>query len=504
MSNVPVVSVTSKVTGNSYDFIDEVKASGGMKDIYFAPSKDYVIGFFRDQQGRQQEDRIKEIVTRYRDNLYNQAGGHYWDERYRWPFDMVEHNGRLGVVTPFFEKEFFFSHGAKRNDFLKIKGKEKEGKWFASASNRASFLDERELGNYLTHLQICLQIARSVRRMHSAGLAHSDLSYKNILVDPTSGKACIIDIDGLVVPGKFAPDVVGTPDFIAPEVMATQGLEKTDPNRALPNNKTDRHALAVLIYMYLFYRHPLRGRKVHAQDPALDEELGMGKEALWIEHPKDASNRVRVDDVKPAALPWADPAARPYTMAGPYLAELFEKAFIDGLHEPNKRPSAAVWETALVKTIDLIQPCSAKCDQQWFVFDGKTKPVCPHCGAPYQGKLPILNLYSSRRGDEFRPDNHRLMVWDGQSLFKWHVQNNISPNEHLKPEDMKRVGYFRRYSGNWWLVNETGEGMKDVTDGLANARDIGKGDKVKLVDGVKILLSSGEHRRLAVIQLAGS
>ena len=31
---------------------------------------------------------------------------------------------------------------------------------------------------------------------------------------------------------------------------------------------TDRHALAVLIYMYLLYRHPLRGGKVHdVNDP---------------------------------------------------------------------------------------------------------------------------------------------------------------------------------------------------------------------------------------------
>lgn len=49
---------------------------------------------------------------------------------------------------------------------------------------------------------------------------HSDLSYKNILIDPVMGRACVIDVDGLVVPGKYPPDVVGTPDFIAPEVEA--------------------------------------------------------------------------------------------------------------------------------------------------------------------------------------------------------------------------------------------------------------------------------------------
>ncbi len=72
----------------------------------------------------------------------------------------------------------------------------------------------------------------------------------------------MIDIDGLVVPGKYPPDVVGTPDFIAPEVITTQNLDKADKNRVLPSRSTDRHALAVLIYMYLFYRHPLRGAKV--------------------------------------------------------------------------------------------------------------------------------------------------------------------------------------------------------------------------------------------------
>ena len=98
----------------------------------------------------------------------------------------------------------------------------------------------------------------------------------------------MIDIDGLVVPNKYPPDVVGTPDFIAPEVIETQHLAKNDPNRKLPSTQTDRHALAVLIYMYLFYRHPLRGGKVHDLDAAKDEELMMGSKALFIEHPEVA------------------------------------------------------------------------------------------------------------------------------------------------------------------------------------------------------------------------
>ena len=45
---------------------------------------------------------------------------------------------------------------------------------------------------------MCLKIARAMRRLHAAGLAPSDLSSNNVLVDPLSGNACIIDCDGLV------------------------------------------------------------------------------------------------------------------------------------------------------------------------------------------------------------------------------------------------------------------------------------------------------------------
>ncbi|KZK79090.1 3-deoxy-D-manno-octulosonic-acid kinase [Pseudovibrio sp. W64] len=494
------VRLTSKLTGNTIEFIDEIKASGGMKDIYFSPDKSYVVGFFRNKSDPNQLERLRDICTRYRENLFNQSGGDYWESAFRWPHDLVERNGTIGVVVPFYENAFFFAHGSKNGDFLKIKGREKEGKWFSSASNREKFLDPREKGTYLSHLQICLSIARAVRRMHMAGLAHSDLSYKNVLVDPTSGKACLIDIDGLVVPGKYHPDVVGTPDFIAPEVIKTQHLDRKDPNRILPSVKTDRHALAVLIYMYLFYRHPLRGRKVHDQSPQRDEELSMGERALFVEHPLDASNRVRPEDLRKQSLPWGDPKARPYSMAGPVLKKLFEEAFIDGLHNPAKRPSAATWENALVRSIDLIQPCSAKCDMGWYVFDNSKAPSCPHCGTPYKGKLPVLNLYSQRRKGSYHYDDHRLMIWDGQSLFPWHIRTSVTPNEHLKQAEKKRVGYFQKHNESWWLVNETVVGMRNLGEGTI----IPIGGRVKLEDGVNILLSPEDDGRMSLVQMSGT
>ena len=76
--------------------------------------------------------------------------------------------------------------------------------------------------------------------------------------------------------------------------------------------------------MYLLYRHPLRGGKIHdMNDPQKDETIGMGEKALFVEHPTDTSNRVKPSQLKVSQQPWADPAKVPFTVTGPYLSELF-------------------------------------------------------------------------------------------------------------------------------------------------------------------------------------
>ncbi|MFA5431857.1 MAG: lipopolysaccharide kinase InaA family protein [Candidatus Paceibacterota bacterium] len=498
------MSKTIKLTatdGSQVEFIDEIIGAGGMKDVYFSPDKSYVVAFFRDQQDLNAKDRLQNITGKYRDNIFNQAGGDYWKDLYCWPTKIVEYNGKLGLTCPTYHKHFFFKKGSINNDFLGIIGKEKEGKWFASAKNVNKYLAQEEKGDWFKYFQICIRISRAVKRLHAAGLAHSDLSYKNVLVDPTTGQASIIDIDGLVVPGKYPPDVLGTPDFIAPEVISTKHLPINDTMRKLPSIKTDRHALAVMIYMYLLYRHPLRGGKVNDLDSTKDEELSMGSKALFIEHPTDKSNKVKVDQLHPNQLPQADPNKIPYTVCGPYLKELFNKAFIDGLHNPDLRPTADEWELALLKTIDLMQPCqNPTCWYKWFVFDNSTKPKCPFCGTEYKGQLPVLNFYYSPKIGVFRSENYRLMVYNKQLLYMWHVNRFVSANEKTTPEQKIPVGDFHFHNGKWILINRRLTSMydKDID------RKIEFGEAVELIEGKKFLLSTENGGRLIIVQLVKS
>ena len=387
-----------------------------------------------------------------------------------------------------------------------MKGLEKEGKWYTSPEHHFRNLSEKEIGNWHSFFDVCLLLARGVRRMHNAGLAHSDLSYKNVLIDPVTPSAAIIDIDGLVVPGKYPPDVIGTPDFIAPEVYETMSLPKNDPNRKLPCQNTDKHALAVLIYMYLLYRHPLRGRQIcDIDDPQKDEQLSMGAKAVFIEDPTNKVNRYDVNWVHdnypkskwPYLLPWMDLNKLPYTILGPYLKTLFDRAFVQGLHNPGARPAAFEWEDAIIQTMDLMIPCqNPSCKQKWFVFDNSaSKPKCPFCGASYDIPLPVLNLYN-KAGTSYKPMGMRVMVYNGTRLYQWHSNPHIARNEKLTDEQKKSLACFQFHKGKWYLRNERAAGMMD----LKTKKPIPAGSIIELQDGVQIRLDD-ETSRMIYVQM---
>ena len=508
MSTKTVSSIIK--ASKTYQYVDNGEPMrGGMKDVYFSPDKSYVVAFYRDPQDFNSKERIKKIATQYFESFFERdpLSGKYYKELYSWPTDVVEFENKVGIIVPCYNKNFFFKKGYANNDLLK--GKEKNGKWFASAKFRVlqskSKLDENELGNWLSYFQVSVNIARGVKRLHSAGLAHSDLSYNNVLIDPVSKTAAIIDIDGLVVPGLFPPDVIGTADFIAPEVLATKHLSKTDPKRNLPNRLTDLHALAVLIYMYLLYRHPLRGGNYFgAIETEKEEDLLMGEKALFIEHPSDNKNKNfkrEYGDNLQKFMPWTDLKKTPYTITGPYLKELFDQAFIKGLHNPLQRPTADAWEQALIKTNDLKLQCNnSKCDQKWFVYNNTKNTNCPFCDTKYKNSIPVLDFFYQFKPNVWKPENQRLVVYNNSTLHLWHSNRNIMRNEKLTEVQKQRVGYFSFFNGKWVLVNDKLSSLKDVTED----KEIPIGGMVNLTDGKKLLLSKEEGGRVLIISIANN
>jgi hypothetical protein len=288
-------------------------------------------------------------------------------------------------------------------------------------------------------------------------------------------------------------------------VMMTKHLSMEDPKRKQPSRLTDQHALAVLVYLYLLHRHPLEGGKVHdMNDPQRDEELMMGEKAVFTEHPTDSSNRPNLKNVNPKALspiPWADISKLPYTICGPYLKDLFDRTFIESLHNPQLRPTADEWETALIKTVDLMQPCqNTTCSMKWYVFDNSNSPKCPFCGTPYKGDLPILNLYSKNPKGSYTYEKHRLMVYNNQYIYQWHSNRRIVPSEGLTDAQKKPVGYFVFHNAKWLLVNQN---LPDLLD-LDTKTPIPIGKHLELKNNQQIMLSNEEGGRMMVVQIVSN
>lgn len=329
-------------------------------------------------------------------------------------------------------------------------------------------LPDSEKGDFLRYLQVCSVMASAVRRLHYAGLAHADLSHNNVLIDPKGGDACVIDIDSLVVPGLAPPTVLGTPGYIAPEVVA---------GKKLPSIETDQHALAVLLYETLLQRHPLHGPKIHTTRSAEEDDLlMMGARALYIEHPTDFSNHPKT------------PPAISVRRLGPYLEKLFLKTFAEGLHQPARRATATEWEKALSKTFDLLHPSPA--GGEWFVLDRNLPMICPHSGQRLTQPVPYVDFYRETSTGAYSDENHSLTLWNGLHLYKWHTLANVSPHDAERTSQ----GYFTFHNRRWYLVNQSGADMW-----LPDAqRFVPHGAAEPITQGLKVLFSLEEGRRLGI------
>ena len=462
--------------GGEFTFNSEPLASGGEKVVFMSQDRKHVVGFFFGKLDDRLERvrRLEKIIGSYNPTTSG-AQAEHWLNHFCWPVGFVDgvqnklpvewlrrnnlHAPVLGVVAPVYRQNFFFRD---RTGELR----EKKGKWFTGVKAR-KLLPDSEKGDFLHYLQVCSVMASAVRRLHYAGLAHADLSHNNVLIDPKGGDACVIDIDSLVVPGLAPPTVLGTPGYIAPEVVA---------GKKLPSIETDQHALAVLLYETLLLRHPLHGPKVHTTRSAEeDDRLMMGERALYIEHPTDTSNYPKT------------PPAIPARRLGPYLEKLFLKTFVEGLHQPARRATATEWEKALSKTFDLLHPSPA--GHEWFVLDRNMPMICPQSGRRITQPVPFVDFFREKATGSYSDENHSLTIWNGLYLYKWHTFSNVSPLD----ADRTPQGYFSFHNGQWYLVNQSGHDMW-VPDGDY----IRHGSAVPITPGLKVVLSLEDNGRLGI------
>ncbi len=101
------------------------------------------------------------------------------------------------------------------------------------------------------------------------GAKYQDISFGNLFFNPDNGDVLICDNDNVSFDNSKPGGVLGTPGFMAPEIV--RGEKR-------PSKDTDRYSLSVLVVLS-FYGESSTGRKAGSKYPL--HGYGSQSEAVW-------------------------------------------------------------------------------------------------------------------------------------------------------------------------------------------------------------------------------
>jgi DNA-binding helix-hairpin-helix protein with protein kinase domain len=457
--------------GTIEQYEDMAFAAGGQGELYYSTDKSSVIKLYHTNNPRWNR-RIEEERTVVLRKIINEFNVTRNDSTARdlfaWPNAIVK--------APHF--------GVRMNN-VNVKVKHKALTWWLGQKTFRR-LESEIRGNWLDRTRVASSMARIAWKLHGSGLCHSDFSGDNFLANVHRQHVVLIDLDALVVPGVLAPEILGTGDYMDPEIVI--GVDRKD-NTARPSIYTDLHSLAVLIYQLLLMRHPLKGPKHHADNAERDDILALGEHALYIEDTDDQSNRP-LDAFNGA---WC---------LGEEVEALMRRAFTAGLRSPQARPLAAEWGDALVRMSDQIIPCvNEECPGKAFVLLRDRPANCPWCGTkvPRPTRVPVLRLYYGvGPAGHFQADKGRIVGWQARTLHRWHTQTDVLERS-AQADERAPVAEFQYQSGKWLLHNAAINGLRVASNGTVQKVDIGR--PTLLEHDQRLLFGSGASTRLAVVSM---
>ena len=295
-----------------------------------------------------------------------------------------------------------------------------------------------------TLIQGAAQVAQAFQQLHALGLCYADVSLNNVLIDVTDGRVQICDNDNVTIDGRPS-DVLGTPYYIAPEVVRGE---------ANPSISSDRHSLAVMLFTMLVRQHPLLGAREHAQ--RLLDERGLtrllGSDPLFVFDPGDDANRP-VDGVHDnLRLLWpALPAS---------IRRLFLRAFTDGLHDPSARVTETEWLEALLRLRGLVRSCTV-CGTEQLFDESAPHALCAEesCRAPLPP--PVLLTARPRRA---------VLLEPGKRLHRTDLSGTVGGGDAVVGDVVRHpvtsgLALRNRSGADWHLVRA--EQRPPVPDGAA-------------------------------------
>ncbi len=218
-------------------------------------------------------------------------------------------------------------------------------------------------------------IAKAFAALERVNLSYCDISGNNILVKINKSVSIkMIDVDNIYMAGKGTASVLGTPRYIAPEVISGQKN---------PDVLSDNYSLAVILFELLRVGHPYISDDILDGTPDDEEVAYAGK----LDYVTDANS----SNMLPSDIVFTDK-----------LTELFHKCFVDGKINRLVRPSARDFQFALLDASNKVIKCPNCGAWHYPKKKGKKFVGCPWCEAPTSPRA-LLNFYDVLlKGKEYK------------------------------------------------------------------------------------------------------
>jgi serine/threonine protein kinase len=299
------------------------------------------------------------------------------NKKFLWPKYLTEERGgTFGYVMDIRPKEY--------TDFPAIlNAKDKNG-------NKVGFKSTEVM------ILAALNLVNAFRELHRKGLSYQDLNDGNFFININTGDVLICDNDNVTPDGQEnAGGVGGKPGYMAPEIV--RGEVK-------PNERTDSHSLAVVLFKLFFRDNPLQGAEFE-KIPCLTEKREMelfGTKPVFVYDPDDASNRP-VPGVHANVISlW------------PRFPQFFRDAFIEsfarGMKNPQVRLVENEWQKILVRLRDEWTLNCPSCGRA-IIFSDQIKDKQMTCGCNVTFSYPkILTV-----------KKFAVPLFPGKKLFSCHT-----------------------------------------------------------------------------------
>lgn len=304
-------------------------------------------------------------------------------------------------------------------------------------------------------------LTRGYQKLHGMGAKYQDISFGNLFFNPDNGDVLICDNDNVSLDNSKPGGVLGTPGFMAPEIVR-------DEKR--PSKDTDRYSLAVLLFYLFIVNHPLEG-KIEASIKCMDMAARVklyGTDPVFIFDPDNKSNRPVKGIHDNANIYWP--------LYPEKLRQMFIKSFTVGLTQPSKRVTEPEWMTLFANMMSGMLKCS--CGASVF-FDEELEKnevahVCWNChnSVPVPAKIVI--------------GKNRLILNQNSKLMHHHVYGDYDMETVVgsvvqNPKNPAIWGIRNEDNVNW--IYEKADGTQIPVE-IGKTAGIASGVKIQFSDSV--------------------